>query len=131
MTTLKDFLNSIGAEAYTPEQGCEGCIIVTNAPHSKRFRLSKEFAQDLGSPSAIYMYFAKDKLVIVAADAGSSKSFKFGSGGIIYNSNLAKKIMELSGAEFPEGKSVKVGSYEMNQLEDGTSYAEVTFNKEK
>ena len=131
MTNLQDFLNSIGAEAYTPAQSREGCIIVINVPNSKRFRLSKEFAQALGDPTAIDMYFTKDKLIIVAADDDSRRSFRFSSGGIIYNSELAKKIMDLSGAEFPEGKSVRVGSYEMNQLEDGTAYAEVKFDTEE
>ena len=92
---------------------------------------SKEFAKALGDPTAIDMYFTKDKLIIVAADDDSRRSFKFSSGGIIYNSELAKKIMDLSGAEFPEGKSVRVGSYEMNQLEDGTEYAEVKFDTEE
>lgn len=125
MTTLNEYLESIGAEAFTPSQSREGCIIVINVPNSKRFRLSKDLAQALGNPTGIEMYFAKDKLIITA-DYG--KGFKFSSGGIIYNSKIAKKIMDLSGAEFPEGKSVRLGSYEMKQMEDGIPYAEVRFD---
>ena len=47
---------------------------------------------------------------------------------MIYNSPLAEKIMEMSKGEFPSGKSVRVGSYTMTALDDGTSYAKVKFN---
>ena len=60
MTTLNEFLNSISAEAYTPSQSREGCIIIINVPNSKRFKLSKEFAKALGDPTAVDMYFTKD-----------------------------------------------------------------------
>lgn len=128
MSALNDFLNSIGAEAYTPAQNVSGCITIVNVTNSKRFKLSKGFAASLGNPSAINVHFAEDSIIIVAASENEKNAVKFSAGGLIYNSELAKRIMDLSGAEFPEGKSVRVGSYEMNQLEDGTSYAEVKFD---
>lgn len=67
MSALNDFLNSIGAEAYTPAQNASGCITIVNVTNSKRFKLSKEFANSIGNPSAISIHFAEDRMIIISA----------------------------------------------------------------
>ena len=84
--------------------------------------------RDLGEPAAIKLYFTEESIIVVPSAAGTQNAISFSSGGMIYNSPLAEKIMEMSKDEFPSGKSVRVGSYTMTALDDGTSYAEVKFN---
>ena len=125
---LNEFLASVNAQAYKPTQNATGCMILINVPTSKRIRFSKAFMRDLGEPAAIKLYFTEESIIVVPSAAGTQNAISFSSGGMIYNSPLAEKIMEMSKDEFPSGKSVRVGSYTMTALDDGTSYAEVKFN---
>ena len=47
MSTLNSYLKSIGAEVYTSDRENAGCLIITNAIGSKRWRMSKSLKDAL------------------------------------------------------------------------------------
>lgn len=128
MSTLNDFLASVNAHAYTPTQNLAGCFIVTNTVNSRRFRLSKTFRDALNSPIAIELYFTEDSVLVIPTDGTSKCSITFRSGGYVYDSCLTEKLIEMSGVEVPEGRSRKIGTFTIHELEDGTTCAEVKFS---
>ena len=125
---LNEFLASVNAHAYTPTQNLAGCFIITNTVNSRRFRLSKTFRDALNSPIAIALYFTEDSVLVIPTDGTSKCSITFRSGGYVYDSCLTEKLIEMSGVEVPEGKSRKVGTFTIHELEDGTTCAEVKFS---
>ena len=101
-----------------------GCLTVIETTNSTRLRLNKSLMADLGEPEKVKVLFTKDKVIFIASEDNTAMAIR--KGGIIYNSALSKKVMEISGAEF-SGGSTKIGNYNLQTNEDGTVAAVVSF----
>lgn len=124
----ENFLKSIGATTYVPTTKFSGCITCIATETGNRFKLSSAFMHDLGEPEAVEMYFASESIIICPVAKGTKNGIDFSSKSMVYNTDLATKIMNMSGESFPVNKSVKIGTYTMGDFEDGTKYAEVRFS---
>lgn len=125
---LNEFLASVNAHAYTPTQNLAGCLIITNAIGSKRWRMSKSLKDALQNPEAVELYFTSEALILIPVDKNAKNGITLRSGGYIYDSALTERLIQMSGTEIPAGKSRKTGTFTTNQLEDGSIYAEVKFS---
>ena len=128
MSTLNSYLKSIGAEVYTSDRENAGCLIITNAIGSKRWRMSKSLKDALQNPEAVELYFTSEALILIPVDKNAKNGITLRSGGYIYDSALTERLIQMSGTEIPAGKSRKNGTFTTNQLEDGSIYAEVKFS---
>ena len=68
MSTLNSYLKSIGAEVYTSDRENAGCLIITNAIGSKRWRMSKSLKDELQYPVAVELYFTCEALILIPVD---------------------------------------------------------------
>ena len=101
-----------------------GCLTVIETTNSTRLRLNKSLMADLGEPEKVKVLFVKNKVIFIASEDNTAITIK--KGGIIYNSALSKKVMEISGAEF-NGGSTKIGTYNLQSNKDGSVAAVVSF----
>lgn len=125
---LNEFLASVNAHAYTPTQNLAGCLIITNAIGSKRWRMSKSLKDALQNPEAVELYFTSEALILIPVDKNAKNGITLRSGGYIYDSALTERLIQMSGIEIPASKSKKVGVFTIHELEDGTTCAEVKFS---
>lgn len=126
MNAVNNFINLNDAEAFSSNNS-DGCVTIINVPTSKRIKFSKKLMEELGNPTSIEIFFIEQTMIVLAARDNVKNPISFSSGGIIYNGQLAEKIMSRSSAEFPEGKSVRVGSYEMQSVDENTQAAVISF----
>ncbi len=112
------------SEAVAFEDDSDAAITIVETKNSVRFKMSKSLLEDLGNPERVKVLFVADKIAFIASDAANAIEIK--QDGMIYNSKLARKIMDVSGAEFT-GKSTKIGTYNMQTDPNGTVAAIVSF----
>lgn len=102
-------------------------VIIRTNGSGDRTRPSKSLLADLGNPSWVDVYLTEEQVIIVPSTENAADSFKIGKGDILYNTQLAKEIMQIAGIEFPENKSTPCGSYTIEAVDDTTKAAVVTF----
>lgn len=115
-----DLSNAVALEAA----GSNGCLTVIVTDNSSRLQISKQLLADIGNPEMIKFLTTEANVILSASN--SSSDCKLGKNGIIYNSKLAKKVAEMSGAEIKDKGSTKIGSYHLQSF-NGDTVAVVSF----
>lgn len=105
-----------------------GCLTIIATSNSTRLQISKSILADLDEPEAVKIHIADKNIAIFSTQKDSHNSLKLGKGGIIYNTELAKKILQISGVDVKEKGSTKLGSYKLQKLDDDTLAAVVSFD---
>lgn len=88
-----------------------------------RTRLSAQLWEELGTPATVEVLQMDQALIILPARE-NAKLLKVGKGRYLYDTATAKAIAKLAGIDLEsnESKSVQVGSYEINTLEDDENF---------
>lgn len=99
-----------------------------------RTRPSAQLMEDIGNPENVEVLMVEGNVVIMPAREGT-KALKVNKGRYLYDTELAKTIANLAGVDFEareangESKSVQVGSYEIQSVDDNTNAAVISFDK--
>ena len=117
---------SAAKKFHSASSGGAITIIRTNGS-GDRTRPSKSLLTDLGNPSWVDVYLTEEQVIIVPSMENSADNFKIGKGDVLYNTQLAKEIMQIAGIEFPENKSTSCGTYTIETVDDTTKAAVVSF----
>lgn len=115
-------------EDFVPEND-NGAITIIATTNSSRVQLSKALFTDLREPEAVKFGFNPERkmVTVLPTDAVSAKAVKIGKERIVYNTPLAKKIIEVSGADVKEKGSTKIGTYEVQEFNEDTAMAVISF----
>ena len=121
-------LNLSAAKKFRSASSSGGAITIIRTNGSgDRTRPSKSLLADIGNPTWVDVYLTGELVVIVPSTENSADSFKIGKGDVLYNTQLAKEIMQIAGIEFPENKSTSCGTYTIETVDDTTKAAVVSF----
>lgn len=106
-----------------------GAITIIATTNSTRVQLSKPLFTDLGEPEAVKFGVDPERkmITVLPVSATSAKAVPVGKERIIYSTPLAKKIIEVSTADVKEKGSTKLGTYEVQEFDEDTAMAVISF----
>ena len=102
-------------------------LVLVDTGNGLRTRLSPQLLEEIGNPEKVEVLSVDDCIVILPAREGN-KALEVKKGRYLYDTQLAATIAKLAGINFEErvangeSKSVQVGSYEINTLEDDENF---------
>lgn len=102
-------------------------LVLVDTGNGLRTRLSPQLLEEIGNPEKVEVLSVDDSIVILPAREGN-KALEVKKGRYLYDTQLAATIAKLAGINFEErvangeSKSVSVGSYEINTLEDDENF---------
>ena len=102
-------------------------LVLVDTGNGLRTRLSPQLLEEIGNPEKVEVVSVDDSVVILPAREGN-KALEVKKGRYLYDTQLAATIAKLAGINFEErvangeSKSVSVGSYEINTLEDDENF---------
>ena len=102
-------------------------LVLVDTGNGLRTRLSPQLLEEIGNPEKVEVLSVDDSIVILPAREGN-KALEVKKGRYLYDTQLAATIAKLAGINFEErvangeAKSVSVGSYEINTLEDDENF---------
>lgn len=102
-------------------------LVLVDTGNGLRTRLSPQLLEEIGNPEKVEVLSVDDSVVILPAREGN-KALEVKKGRYLYDTQLAATIAKLAGINFEErvangeSKSVSVGSYEINTLEDDENF---------
>ena len=102
-------------------------LVLVDTGNGLRTRLSPQLLEEIGNPEKVEVLCVDDSIVILPAREGN-KALEVKKGRYLYDTQLAATIAKLAGINFEErvangeSKSVSVGSYEINTLEDDENF---------
>lgn len=102
-------------------------LVLVDTGNGLRTRLSPQLLEEIGNPEKVEILSVDDCIVILPALEGN-KALEVKKGRYLYDTQLAATIAKLAGINFEErvangeSKSVSVGSYEINTLEDDENF---------
>ncbi len=125
---LKDGILDLSSATKFEDFATNGCITIIRSTSGDRTKLSKELLKSIGNPKAVDVYFTDEQVIVVPAPEGSGGAVKIGKNEIIYNTQLAEKIMAVAGVNFQKNKSTKTGTFTVEKVDETTSAAVISFN---
>lgn len=102
-------------------------LVLVDTGNGLRTRLSPQLLEEIGNPEKVEVVSIDDSIVILPAREGN-KALEVKKGRYLYDTQLAATIAKLADINFEEreanseSKSVQVGSYEINTLEDDENF---------
>lgn len=120
----KAYVDLSTATAFQSDSA-DGCLTTIFTKSGTRTKLSRNLLEDIDNPEYIDVFFTEKNVIFCKACDVSAFSVK--SDGIIYNTDLARKIAELANIEVQTKGSKKSGTYHLQQLDDERVAAVVSF----
>lgn len=102
-----------------------GSVTLIFTDKGTRTKLSRNLLEDIDNPEYVDVFLTEKNVIFCKARDVSAFSVK--SDGIIYNTDLARKIAELANIEVQTKGSKKSGTYHLQQLDDERVAAVVSF----
>ncbi|KAF5062582.1 hypothetical protein DSECCO2_303300 [anaerobic digester metagenome] len=116
-TPTLDLSKSKPLEAKSTNRGGISISVVNTAGNGKRIKLSKDFMEKLGNPSAIQLRILDEKIILSSHFSDNDKSFKFSKAntGIIYNSAVVASFTKVLNLDFSSVTSVTLSNIQFTE----------------
>lgn len=132
METAFNYFNLTGATTLGKKNSSKAVTLVPTDT-GLRTRLSAQLWSDLGNPEQVEVLQLNDKVIIIEART-KENALNVKKGRYIYSTEVAKAIAKLAEVDFNaqkengEPKSISVGSYEIQPVDENISGAVISFN---
>lgn len=133
MDNVTTFFDLTGAVALS-NSSTTMALTITPTSSGVRVKPSAQLLEAIGNPEKVEVLQLDGNVIILPART-ETNALKVGKNRYLYDSALAKAIAKLAGVDFEareatgESKSVQIGSYEIQPINENTYAAVISFDR--